>query len=195
MEWSAKSSRRFLSFTRYPILQKLCSSSTNATMSTKPIFVATHPIACSTAFERVRMFLSQDNLASLTPSQVFMTCRNTLSCVHEPFGDAWYFGPERLSPRYASDDLAKNARARAGFDDFTYQNVFESMESRQAKEVCNPTRLPDPTQPAPIVCCFGKCKHAFVPQEVSREQPRPFVGASGSCYACHISDFYYPMVL
>jgi hypothetical protein len=75
-----------------------------------------------------------------------MTCWDTLSCVHEPFGDAWYFGPERLSPRYASDEHAKNARARAGFDDSTYQNVFETMESQHAKEVSNPTRLLHPTQ-------------------------------------------------
>jgi len=77
-------------------------------MSKKPIFVATHPRACSTAFERV-----------------FMTCRDTLQCVHEPFGDPWYFGPERLADRYADDE---EARKKTGFQDSTFQNIFERIE-------------------------------------------------------------------
>ncbi|KAK2630272.1 hypothetical protein QTJ16_001092 [Diplocarpon rosae] len=82
-------------------------------MSTKPIFVATHPRACSTAFERV-----------------FMTRQDTLTCVHEPFGDAFYFGPERLSTRYADD---AKAREESGFSNSTYQAVFERIE-RESKE-------------------------------------------------------------
>ncbi|RDI78813.1 hypothetical protein Vi05172_g11233 [Venturia inaequalis] len=78
--------------------------------SKKPIFVATHPRACSTAFERV-----------------FMTCRDTLQCVHEPFGDAWYFGPERLADRYTAEQ-AKEAIAANGFEDATYKGIFEKME-------------------------------------------------------------------
>ncbi|KAF4301317.1 hypothetical protein GTA08_BOTSDO07226 [Botryosphaeria dothidea] len=77
-------------------------------MSTKPIFAATHPRACSTAFERV-----------------FMTCRDTLQCVHEPFGDAFYFGPERLSERYEQDEAA---RAESGFEDSTYRTIFERID-------------------------------------------------------------------
>jgi hypothetical protein len=64
-----------------------------------------------------------------------MTCLDTLSCVHEPFGDAWYFGPERLSPRYASEDDAKMARERSNFGNYTYRNVFEAMDEQKAKEV------------------------------------------------------------
>ncbi|OJD34507.1 uncharacterized protein BKCO1_22000133 [Diplodia corticola] len=77
-------------------------------MSKKPIFAATHPRACSTAFERV-----------------FMTCRDTLQCVHEPFGDAFYFGPERLSDRYEND---LKARAESGFEDSTYRTIFDRIE-------------------------------------------------------------------
>ncbi|KAK0658166.1 hypothetical protein DIS24_g4938 [Lasiodiplodia hormozganensis] len=77
-------------------------------MSNKPIFAATHPRACSTAFERV-----------------FMTCRDTLQCVHEPFGDAFYFGPERLSERYEDD---AKAREESGFADSTYKTIFERIE-------------------------------------------------------------------
>jgi hypothetical protein len=79
----------------------------------KPLFVATHPRACSTAFERV-----------------FMTCRDTLQCVHEPFGDAWYFGLERLSDRYEDDEKARKA---TGFAGSTYRTIFENME-RESEE-------------------------------------------------------------
>ncbi|RFU31951.1 hypothetical protein B7463_g4347, partial [Scytalidium lignicola] len=80
----------------------------------KPIFVATHPRACSTAFERV-----------------FMTRQDTLTCVHEPFGDAFYFGPERMSPRYEQDE---KARQDSGFMNSTFQSIFERLD-KDAKEV------------------------------------------------------------
>ncbi|KAF2084056.1 hypothetical protein K490DRAFT_50058 [Saccharata proteae CBS 121410] len=77
-------------------------------MSKKPIFAATHPRACSTAFERV-----------------FMTCRDTLQCVHEPFGDAFYFGPERLSERYEHDE---KARIESGFADSTFKTILDRID-------------------------------------------------------------------
>ncbi|KAJ5676622.1 uncharacterized protein N7477_002255 [Penicillium maclennaniae] len=82
-------------------------------MSNKPIFVATHPRACSTAFERV-----------------FMTQRDTIQCIHEPFGDAFYYGPERLSDRFADDE---QARIDSGFSQSTYLTVLERIE-REASE-------------------------------------------------------------
>ncbi|KAJ5131453.1 uncharacterized protein N7515_007492 [Penicillium bovifimosum] len=82
-------------------------------MPNKPIFVATHPRACSTAFERV-----------------FMTQRDTIQCVHEPFGDAFYYGPERLSGRFADDE---QARLDSGFANSTYSTVMERIE-REATE-------------------------------------------------------------
>ncbi|KAG2414909.1 hypothetical protein HFD88_006097 [Aspergillus terreus] len=84
-------------------------------MSQKPIFVATHPRACSTAFERV-----------------FMTRRDTIQCVHEPFGDAFYYGPERLGSRYMGDEHAQTRR-ESGFGDSTYNTVLERIE-REASE-------------------------------------------------------------
>ncbi|KAI0396900.1 hypothetical protein F5Y17DRAFT_464914 [Xylariaceae sp. FL0594] len=77
-------------------------------MSAKPIFVATHPRACSTAFERV-----------------FLTCQDTLQCAHEPFGDAFYYGPERLGERYADDEASREA---SGFSKTTYRDVVERLE-------------------------------------------------------------------
>ncbi|OKL64405.1 hypothetical protein UA08_01128 [Talaromyces atroroseus] len=86
-------------------------------MSDKPIFVATHPRACSTAFERV-----------------FMTRRDSLQCIHEPFGDAFYFGPERLSERYEDDE---EARVASGFSTSTFKTIFDRIEreSTQGKRV------------------------------------------------------------
>ncbi|KAI1620502.1 P-loop containing nucleoside triphosphate hydrolase protein [Exophiala viscosa] len=73
----------------------------------KPIFCATHPRACSTAFERV-----------------FMT-RKDLACVHEPFGDAFYYGPERMSVRYEKDEETRKA---SGFNNSTYKSIFDQIE-------------------------------------------------------------------
>ncbi|TVY90606.1 hypothetical protein LAWI1_G003915 [Lachnellula willkommii] len=102
-------------------------------MSNKPIFVATHPRACSTAFERV-----------------FMTRRDILTCVHEPFGDAFYFGPERLSPRYEDDD---KAREESGFESSTFKTIFERIE-KEGKEVrlsSTSSLYAAPTYPEPCV--------------------------------------------
>ncbi|ROT35901.1 hypothetical protein SODALDRAFT_316121 [Sodiomyces alkalinus F11] len=76
--------------------------------SKKPIFCATHPRACSTAFERV-----------------FMTRRDELCSVHEPFGDSYYYGPERISPRY---DNEPETREKTGFGNTTYADILKSIE-------------------------------------------------------------------
>ncbi|KAI1807956.1 P-loop containing nucleoside triphosphate hydrolase protein [Daldinia bambusicola] len=77
-------------------------------MSDKPVFLATHPRACSTAFERV-----------------FMTRRDTLKCAHEPFGDSYYYGPERIGERYANDEAARES---SGFSKTTYRDVLNRLE-------------------------------------------------------------------
>ncbi|KAL6252636.1 hypothetical protein RBB50_000355 [Rhinocladiella similis] len=60
----------------------------------------------------------------LTQHKVFMT-RKDLACVHEPFGDAFYYGPERMSVRYENDDEARKA---TGFTDSTYKTIFDRLE-------------------------------------------------------------------
>lgn len=70
--------------------------------------MATHPRACSTAFERV-----------------FMTRRDILQTAHEPFGDAFYYGPERLSERFADDE---EARVKSGFAKSTYKTIMDRLE-------------------------------------------------------------------
>ncbi|KAI7213290.1 hypothetical protein KC333_g6663 [Hortaea werneckii] len=82
-------------------------------MTNNPIFVATHPRACSTAFERV-----------------FMTQRDTLQTIHEPFGDAFYYGPERMGSRFESDE---EAREQSGFAQSTFKTILERIE-REAAE-------------------------------------------------------------
>jgi hypothetical protein len=104
-------------------------------MSNKPIFVATHPRACSTAFERVSVILLMPLLSGalfLTPAiQVFMTRRDTLACVHEPFGDAFYYGQERLSERFKNDE---KTREESGYANSTFKTIFECFE-REGSEV------------------------------------------------------------
>lgn len=54
-----------------------------------------------------------------------MTCRNTIQCVHEPFGDAFYYGPERLSDRFENDE---KARVDSGFSQSTYKTIIDRLE-------------------------------------------------------------------
>ncbi|KAF4969675.1 hypothetical protein FSARC_3121 [Fusarium sarcochroum] len=76
-------------------------------MAPQPIFTATHPRACSTAFERV-----------------FMARRDILESVHEPFGDAFYYGPEILSDRFRNDTVT---REESGFSHKTYKDVLNEV--------------------------------------------------------------------
>jgi hypothetical protein len=67
-----------------------------------------------------------------------MTCRDTLQCVHEPFGDAWYYGPERLADRFENDE---KTRQESGFGNATYKDVFESMEGSNTQVCDYPSNL------------------------------------------------------
>jgi hypothetical protein len=62
--------------------------------------------------------------------KVFMT-RKDLTCVHEPFGDAFYFGPERMSSRFEED---VETRESSGFSASTYKTIFDRLE-REGEEV------------------------------------------------------------
>lgn len=76
-----------------------------------------------------------------------MTRDDVLACVHEPFGDAFYFGPERLSPRYEDDEAA---RQESGFADSTYKTIFERIE-KEGKEV----RIESASTVIPVVLLYG----------------------------------------
>ncbi|KAL4742210.1 P-loop containing nucleoside triphosphate hydrolase protein [Aspergillus similis] len=136
----------------------------------KPIFVATHPRACSTAFERV-----------------FMTQRDTIKCIHEPFGDAFYYGPERLSDRYEADE---KARLESGFSESTYKTILERIE-REGRE--NEGKrifikdilhylLPPHGKPASIAPSLNRIKRG-VGTETATAEPPTAVGSNGDSIA------------
>ncbi|KAL5338458.1 hypothetical protein BJX70DRAFT_388526 [Aspergillus crustosus] len=136
-------------------------------MSQKPIFVATHPRACSTAFERV-----------------FMTQRDTIQCIHEPFGDAFYYGPERLSDRYEADE---QARSESGFSESTYRTILERIEREQQenegkrifiKDILH-YLLPPHAKPASIAPSLHKIKRGVGTETADTTSPA-VVGTNGS---------------
>lgn len=73
-----------------------------------------------------------------------MTRQDILNCVHEPFGDAFYFGPERLSTRYEGDE---KAREESGFANSTFKTIFERIEKEHEEVRPTPFRL--------LRCCTG----------------------------------------
>jgi hypothetical protein len=75
-----------------------------------------------------------------------MTRNETLCCVHEPFGDAFYYGPERLSSRFAEDEAA---RVKSGFNNSTYQTIFDNIDNLRSE-----VRLLPPIFCADDISCF-----------------------------------------
>ena len=68
--------------------------------------------------------------------------RKDLQCVHEPFGDAYYFGPERIGYRYEGPENEK-ARQESGYSNSTYRSIFDKIAKDNA-EVHEPRQ---PKQP------------------------------------------------
>lgn len=60
-----------------------------------------------------------------------MTRRNDIQTIHEPFGDAFYFGPERMGTRFENDE---KARVDSGYSHSTYKTIMDRIES-EASEV------------------------------------------------------------
>jgi len=58
-----------------------------------------------------------------------MTRRKSLSTIHEPFGDAFYFGPERMGARFENDE---QAREESGFADSTFKTVMDRIDDEAA---------------------------------------------------------------
>uniref|UniRef100_L2GAV1 Uncharacterized protein n=1 Tax=Colletotrichum fructicola (strain Nara gc5) TaxID=1213859 RepID=L2GAV1_COLFN len=54
-----------------------------------------------------------------------MARRDKLACVHEPFGDAFYYGPERIGERFEND---ADGREKSGFAETTYADVLSQIE-------------------------------------------------------------------
>jgi hypothetical protein len=82
-----------------------------------------------------------------------MTRGKTLTCIHEPFGDAFYFGPERLGTRYENDE---KARQESGFAESTYQTILDRID-QESEEVRYSSAFPLYHQPT----CGDMCLRAF----------------------------------
>lgn len=88
-----------------------------------------------------------------------MTRQDDLLCVHEPFGDAFYFGPERLSARYEND---QEARANSGFGQSTYQTVVERLE-KEGSEVRIIFPVPAVVAISSSISLHSSCFSTFLP--------------------------------
>lgn len=58
-------------------------------------------------------------------------------CVHEPFSDAYHWGPEKLSQRY--EDVEER-REKYGYKTYTYRTALQIIEDA-AVEVVIPANL------------------------------------------------------
>jgi hypothetical protein len=63
-----------------------------------------------------------------------MTRRDSIQTIHEPFGDAFYFGPERMGTRFEDDE---EARINSGYSESTFKTILDRIEA-EAAEVCRP---------------------------------------------------------
>lgn len=59
-----------------------------------------------------------------------MTRRDVLKSIHEPFGDAFYFGPESLSERYRDDPAGREA---SGYATKTYKDVLDEFSNTEVR--------------------------------------------------------------
>ena len=59
-----------------------------------------------------------------------MTRRDALKCIHEPFGDAFYYGPERLGSRFDKDE---KARLHSGYAQSTFRTVLDRIGKEGAE--------------------------------------------------------------
>ena len=95
-----------------------------------------------------------------------MTRGKTLTCIHEPFGDAFYFGPERLGTRYENDE---KARQESGFVESTYQTILDRID-QESEEVRYLSTFPISINPRAVTCvCVrpGRLQRTCTPMELS----------------------------
>lgn len=52
---------------------------------------------------------------------------DALVCLHEPFGDAFYYGPERLGRRFDGEGM-RGVREGSGFAEVTFADVVRGIE-------------------------------------------------------------------
>jgi len=59
-----------------------------------------------------------------------MTRRDSIQTIHEPFGDAFYFGPERMGTRFEDDE---EARVNSGYSESTFKTILDRIEAEAAE--------------------------------------------------------------
>ena len=59
---------------------------------------------------------------------------------HEPFGEPYYYGPERLGDRFENDP---EYREKTGFSQATYKDIFDKIE-QDGSHVRIPPKPPSP---------------------------------------------------
>lgn len=77
-------------------------------------------------------------------------------CIHEPFSDAYHWGPEKISARY--DDVEKR-RQEKGFIQYTYRTAFTLINDAK---VSNPVRPPVPRGASNSCLTCSQNKRVFV---------------------------------
>ncbi|CAN6597372.1 hypothetical protein TRVA0_001S04170 [Trichomonascus vanleenenianus] len=87
------------------------SRSASTALAQRPIFLATHPRSASTAFER--SFMSREDIES----------------IHEPFGEPFYYGPERLSDRYSKEECEASE-----YSNVTFGQILQSIRVAETGE-------------------------------------------------------------
>ncbi len=111
-----------------------------------------------------------------------MTRRDTLESVHEPFGDAFYFGPERLSERYEGNE---KERVDSGFAESTFKTVLDRLDD-EAKEVRSEHFSSSCADFARCTLCAVRCagclsRRFFTPTEPPKSLPIRCAGCSSCC--------------
>ena len=102
-----------------------------------------------------------------------MTRRDSLSCAHEPFGDAYYFGPERMGERFEESIKLRN---ESGYRDITYQDVLDTInkENTDNKRVLLKDMaqylVPPENQPAKIAPSLLRHKRGVGTYDASRKE-------------------------
>lgn len=80
-------------------------------MNNTPVVLWCHPRSVSTAFERA-----------------FLQREEEFYCLHEPFGDEYYFGPHRQSPRYKNGNLPKDVKLTTA----TFESICDEIFAKRS---------------------------------------------------------------
>jgi DNA repair and recombination protein RAD54B len=95
---------------------------------TTSLFIATHPRSTSTALERA--FLTRTGSTSDNNNNK-SNLADTI-CIHEPFGEPFYYGPERMSHRFPATACAKVASTYP--HELRYSDIVAEIDRQHAQE-------------------------------------------------------------